>query len=69
MSHELAVRALAEAPCDGCRHARRCAARELACNAYVAFLEGDRRWRHLPRVAPTRGRYDDALGLMRVKAG
>jgi hypothetical protein len=47
------------APCDACRHAERCKAERLACDAFAVFLAGgsEVRWRFAPR-APTRARYE-----------
>jgi hypothetical protein len=63
MSHELAVRALGVAPCDGCARAARCAAERLACSAFVAFVEGrsGARWAVLPRTDASRARFDAVL--------
>ncbi|MFZ1905204.1 MAG: hypothetical protein WAU56_07415 [Steroidobacteraceae bacterium] len=61
MSHELAVRALAEAPCDHCARAVRCATEHLACSAFVAVAEGRRHWNVLPRADANRERYERVL--------
>jgi hypothetical protein len=47
------------APCDECRHAARCKADRLACDAFAVYLAGgsEVRWRFAPR-APTRARYE-----------
>lgn len=47
------------APCDGCPHATRCAARELACAAYRLYARGAgaMSWSMAQRVDPTRELY------------
>jgi hypothetical protein len=47
------------APCDECRHAARCKADLLACDAWAVYLAGgsEVRWKFAPR-APTRARYE-----------
>lgn len=49
---------LADGPCDGCRHAPRCAQEQLACDAFAVWSAGRprSRWQIAPRV-PTRERY------------
>jgi hypothetical protein len=46
-------------PCDACRHAARCKADRLACDAYAVHLArgSEVRWKFAPR-APTRARYE-----------
>jgi hypothetical protein len=49
-------------PCDACKHAVRCKAQLLACDAYGMYVasESERRWRLAPR-APTSARYQALL--------
>jgi hypothetical protein len=53
---------LEPAPCDGCWHARRCAAERLACEAFARFTAGEPaiRWAAINRT-PTRARYEALL--------
>ena len=50
-------------PCDDCRHAARCGAERLACDAFAVWVagRGPRHWQTAPRQ-PTRERYEGALG-------
>jgi hypothetical protein len=52
------------APCDACRHAARCKADRLVCDAFAVYLAGgsEVRWKFAPR-APTRARYDSLPGF------
>jgi hypothetical protein len=60
---DLAPAALTErCPCDGCRHAARCKAQLLSCEAFTMYVhsESEKRWRLAPR-APTSARYQALL--------
>lgn len=54
---------LGPAPCDDCRHADRCRAERLACDAFAVYLSGasPARWRKAPRL-PSRERRESVLG-------
>lgn len=54
-----------EAPCDKCEHRQQCAAKELACGAYVAWFRkpANPKWRELRREPSARAfaaAHDDA---------
>jgi hypothetical protein len=51
------------APCDQCRHAARCKADRLACDAFAFYLAGgsEVRWKFAPR-APNGARYESLGG-------
>lgn len=56
-------------PCDGCRHASRCKAEELACEAFVIYRRVDRapeRWAYAPRQ-PSKERHDRAHAPFRKR--
>jgi hypothetical protein len=51
------------APCDDCRHARRCESEALACQAFVLFKRcspSPQRWSCAPRL-PSRDLYERAM--------
>lgn len=62
-----ALQTFALAPCDGCRHAPRCKAQFLSCQAFSMYVAAEpaKRWRAAPR-APTTARYQ---ALLEEKAG
>lgn len=62
-SSDLNAALLEDGPCDDCRHAARCGAEHLACDAFAVWIAGRSAtyWQTAPRQ-PTRERFAELLG-------
>jgi hypothetical protein len=62
--------ATVQAPCEDCRHAQRCKAQSLACEALVIFSRvgtSPKRWAAAPRQ-PSAANFEPAHAPIKVKA-